>query len=367
MIGLRLVLRLPERRQYETNFDINRREHNARRARHRPAGKGPAVYRDRPWRRPGRDIQLCAPLEKVFRFFKRELENHLRREEEVLFPLIRQLETASKYGAKLPRFPFGPLARIPSASWRRTTMPNGGRCKRCWYSQAITLVQPKPPMCFMPFLRGLMLWSRTCGSMSIWKTTSSFHAPALWRTRRGKDLPVPKRCWIDSNGFSPQPAAERAVDGATQCCCGIPAGLGGRRSSSVSRRRPLPERGPRLLGVSQCGGPGVSQRRHHGARPYQSLFQDGSGRLELSAGNALFPAMTPLFRYRPLTSNERRDLAALFESVDRQQPATPTLAIGENFAGRLLHPHRGNWSCGAAPSAIESGGRCSQGHEFARR
>jgi len=41
-----------------------------------------------------------------------------------------------------------------------------------------------------------------------------------------------------------------------------------------------------------------------------------------------FPAMTPLFRYRPLTSNERRDLAALFESVDRQQPTTPTPAIG---------------------------------------
>jgi mono/diheme cytochrome c family protein len=40
-----------------------------------------------------------------------------------------------------------------------------------------------------------------------------------------------------------------------------------------------------------------------------------------------FPAMTPLFRYRPLTSNERQDLAALFESVDRQQPGTPTPTI----------------------------------------
>ena len=56
------------------------------------------------------DANTLAPLEKVFRFFKRELENHLRREEEVLFPLIRQLETASISGAKLPRFPFGPIA-----------------------------------------------------------------------------------------------------------------------------------------------------------------------------------------------------------------------------------------------------------------
>lgn len=55
------------------------------------------------------DVNTLAPLEKVFRFFKRELENHLRREEEVLFPLIRQLETASNSGAKLPRFPFGSI------------------------------------------------------------------------------------------------------------------------------------------------------------------------------------------------------------------------------------------------------------------
>ena len=55
------------------------------------------------------DANTLAPLEKVFRFFGRELENHLRREEEVLFPIIRQLETASKSGAELPRFPFGPI------------------------------------------------------------------------------------------------------------------------------------------------------------------------------------------------------------------------------------------------------------------
>ena len=56
------------------------------------------------------DANTLVPLEKVFRFFKRELENHLRREEEVLFPLIRQLETAARSGAELPRFSFGPIA-----------------------------------------------------------------------------------------------------------------------------------------------------------------------------------------------------------------------------------------------------------------
>jgi hypothetical protein len=59
-------------------------------------------------------------------------------------------------------------------------------------------------------------------------------------------------------------------------------------------------------------------------RVYSKMGPEGSN----SALETLFfPAMTPLFRYRPLTLNERRDLAALFESVDRQQPATPTPAI----------------------------------------
>lgn len=49
------------------------------------------------------------PLEKLFRYFRRELENHLRREEEVLFPLIRKIEAAQAAGLEPPRFPFGPI------------------------------------------------------------------------------------------------------------------------------------------------------------------------------------------------------------------------------------------------------------------
>lgn len=51
-----------------------------------------------------------APLSRTFRFFKRELELHLRKEEEVLFPLIRQMETAVHSGASRPRFSFGSIA-----------------------------------------------------------------------------------------------------------------------------------------------------------------------------------------------------------------------------------------------------------------
>jgi regulator of cell morphogenesis and NO signaling len=50
------------------------------------------------------------PLTGIFRFFRRELELHLRKEEEVLFPLVRQIETAVNSGAKPPRFSFGSIA-----------------------------------------------------------------------------------------------------------------------------------------------------------------------------------------------------------------------------------------------------------------
>jgi len=56
------------------------------------------------------DASTLAPLARTFRFFKRELELHLRKEEEVLFPLIRQIEAAVHYGAKPPRFSFGSIA-----------------------------------------------------------------------------------------------------------------------------------------------------------------------------------------------------------------------------------------------------------------
>ncbi len=56
------------------------------------------------------DASTLGPLIRIFRYFRRELELHLRKEEEVLFPLIRRLETAFQTGDKLPRFRFGPLA-----------------------------------------------------------------------------------------------------------------------------------------------------------------------------------------------------------------------------------------------------------------
>lgn len=56
------------------------------------------------------DASTLAPLARTFRFFKRELELHLRKEEEVLFPLIRQIEGAANAGAKPPRFSFGSIA-----------------------------------------------------------------------------------------------------------------------------------------------------------------------------------------------------------------------------------------------------------------
>ena len=52
-------------------------------------------------------------------------------------------------------------------------------------------------------------------------------------------------------------------------------------------------------------------------RAYSKMGPEG---LNSALETLFFPAMTPLFAYRPLTLNERRNLAAFFESVDRQQP-----------------------------------------------
>jgi regulator of cell morphogenesis and NO signaling len=60
--------------------------------------------------RGGPNPTALVSLERTFRFFKRELELHLRKEEEVLFPLIRRLEVAVTTGARLPQFPFGSIA-----------------------------------------------------------------------------------------------------------------------------------------------------------------------------------------------------------------------------------------------------------------
>ena len=60
--------------------------------------------------RAGTKATALLSLERTFRFFKRELELHLRKEEEVLFPLIRRLEVAFSTSARLPRFPFGSIA-----------------------------------------------------------------------------------------------------------------------------------------------------------------------------------------------------------------------------------------------------------------
>jgi len=56
------------------------------------------------------NANTLTPLKRTFGFFKRELELHLRKEEEVLFPFIGRIETAARSGAGMPRFSFGSIA-----------------------------------------------------------------------------------------------------------------------------------------------------------------------------------------------------------------------------------------------------------------
>lgn len=58
---------------------------------------------------------------------------------------------------------------------------------------------------------------------------------------------------------------------------------------------------------------------------YAKLGPDG---LNSALETLYFPAMISLFAYRPLTPDERRNLAAYFQRVNGQQPGTSTPAIG---------------------------------------
>jgi regulator of cell morphogenesis and NO signaling len=49
-------------------------------------------------------------LTNIFRQFRRGIEEHLKKEEAVLFPMIEKVETARQAGQELPRFPFGSIA-----------------------------------------------------------------------------------------------------------------------------------------------------------------------------------------------------------------------------------------------------------------
>lgn len=48
-------------------------------------------------------------MERLFRRFHREIEDHLKKEEAVLFPLIERLEQASAAGLAAERHSFGPI------------------------------------------------------------------------------------------------------------------------------------------------------------------------------------------------------------------------------------------------------------------
>lgn len=51
-----------------------------------------------------------ATLTKIFRQFRRGIEEHLKKEEVILFPMIEKLEAARDAGQAPPRFSFGSIA-----------------------------------------------------------------------------------------------------------------------------------------------------------------------------------------------------------------------------------------------------------------
>jgi len=49
-------------------------------------------------------------LARIFHQFRREMEEHMKKEEAILFPMIEKLETARACDREVPRLPFGSIA-----------------------------------------------------------------------------------------------------------------------------------------------------------------------------------------------------------------------------------------------------------------
>lgn len=86
--------------------------------------------------------------------------------------------------------------------------------------------------------------------------------------------------------------------------------------------------GPACIGchnIAGLGFPGGGDMGPDLTAAYAKLGPEG---LNSALETLYFPAMTPLFAYRPLTPDERRNLAAYIQGVNGQQSETPTPAIG---------------------------------------
>ncbi|HXE13887.1 MAG TPA: hemerythrin domain-containing protein [Bryobacteraceae bacterium] len=49
-------------------------------------------------------------LKRLVRQFRSEMDQHMKKEEAILFPMIEKLENAASSGIEIPRFPFGSIA-----------------------------------------------------------------------------------------------------------------------------------------------------------------------------------------------------------------------------------------------------------------
>lgn len=82
------------------------------------------------------------------------------------------------------------------------------------------------------------------------------------------------------------------------------------------------------------GFPGGGRMGPDLTRAYGKLGPEG---LNLALETLYFPAMMPLYAYRPLTPDERRQLAAFLQDANRRQPEPSTVAVaGIGVAGLLI-------------------------------
>ena len=128
--------------------------------------------------------------------------------------------------------------------------------------------------------------------------------------------------------FVALPAIVRTVDGANKRARGLPASSntdsGGRRPETLFLGTVrFKNGGPACSACHSVAGLAFPRGGTMGpdlTRAYSKIGPEG---LNSALETLFFPAMTPLFAYRPLTLNERRNLAASSKVLIGNSPAHP--------------------------------------------
>jgi len=120
-------------------------------------------------------------LEEVYTGLRLELEQHLAKEEQILFPLISQLDAYAAHGGALPQTHGGTIVNPISRLEHEHDGAGEALQKMRSLTEDYTLPEDACPS-FVALYEGLKAMEATSIGTSIWKTTSC--SPRRWSWKR---------------------------------------------------------------------------------------------------------------------------------------------------------------------------------------